>query len=130
MGAFLAILAVVFILVTGGSHSNKPAEKPSAQQEPTALAGAAAPVEPMRPRTLSESLAHRMTTTDQLTTENANVGVAQPTDEEVPTREPNPCTQPDGSMVPNCAAIAKRTGQYVLAEQRRVINQWVHVWTR
>jgi hypothetical protein len=129
MGVLLAILAVVLIVVTGGSRETTIA-KQQAEDPPLRTVQQAEPAdESNRPATLAETPAARQSTSEQLQIARTDTPVAEP-QEDVVAAAPNPCVAADGSMVPNCATIAKRTGEYVLAEQQRVINQWIHVWNR
>jgi hypothetical protein len=129
MGVLLALLAVVLIVVTGGSHETTIAKQKAEDPPLRTVQQAGRADEPKLPATLAETLGNRQSSPEQLQIARADLPVAEPQEDVAPAAQ-NPCVGADGSMVPNCATIAKRTGEYVLAEQQRVINQWIHVWNR
>ena len=122
MGFLLAIIAVIVIILAGGNHP------PAADKaQAPALVRAAPSVEPPPP--LPEILESTPMSPDELQEQHAALEL-QDADEEVAPTGPNPCEGQDGAMIPNCAVIARKTGEYVLTRQNRLINEWVHTWTR
>lgn len=124
MGFLIALIAVIVIIVTGGNR--QPTADEARTPEPRALVqeapAAAAPPPP------PEFVETTPISPDELEEQHAALELQE--EEEIAPTEPNPCDGQDGTMIPNCAAIARRTGEYVLTRQNRLINEWVHTWTR
>jgi hypothetical protein len=125
MGFLLAIIAVILIVIGGGNHSSTPTK--SQQAEPVAVVAPPTVTQPP-PQTMPEITGNDPLHAEELESQYAAVEVDD-LEQKTPIG-PNPCVGEDGAMVPDCAVITRRTGDYELAKQSRVINDWVHVWTR
>ena len=124
MGFLLVIIAVIVMIVTGANHP--PAANKAQAPEPPALVRAAPSTEPPPP--LPEIVETKPVSPDELEVQHASLDLQEA--EEIAPTGPNPCAGQDGTMILNCAAIARKTGEYVLTRQTRLINDWVHAWTR
>jgi hypothetical protein len=124
MGFLLAVIAVIIIIVTGNHPST--VDKPKVP-EPVAVVRPAPAVPPLQQAT-PEILDDKAMPANELDEQHAALD-ADEMEQKAPTA-PNPCVGQDGGMIPNCAAIARKTGEYELTKQIHVISDWVHVWTR
>jgi hypothetical protein len=125
MGFLLAVIAVIIIIVTGGNHPSNVA-KPKVP-EPAAVVRPA-PVEPPLQQATPEIPDDKAMSANELDEQHAALD-ADEMEQKAPTG-PNPCVGQDGGMIPDCAVIARKTGDYEISKQIHVISDWVHVWTR
>jgi hypothetical protein len=125
MGFLLAVIAVIIILVTGGNHPST-VDKPQAP-EPAAIVRPAPKPEPQQ-QSMPENMEGQTMSATELDQQHAALD-ADEMEQKAPSG-PNPCVGQDGGMIPNCAVIARKTGEYEISKQIHVISDWVHVWTR
>ena len=124
MGFLLAVIAVIIIIITGGNHPSTVA-KPQAP-EPVAVVRPAPAPEPQQ--AMPETLDDKAMPANELDEQRVALEVDE-TEQKAPIG-PNPCVGQDGGMIPDCAVIVRKTGEYELTKQIHVINDWVHAWTR
>ena len=125
MGFLLVIIAVIMIIITGGNQSSNIDKQQL--PEPAAVVRAAPTNEPPQ-QPMSQIMDRDPMPADELAAQHAALELDEL--EQLAPIGPNPCVGQDGGMIPNCAVIARKTGEYVLTRQNRIINEWVHVWTR
>ena len=125
MGFLLAVIAIIIIIVTGGNHPST-VVKPQAPEPVAVVRPAPAPEPP--PQAMPETLNDKAMPANELDDQRAVLEV-DATESKAPIG-PNPCVGQNGGMIPDCAVIARKTGEYELTKQIHVINDWVHVWTR